>query len=142
MISFRGDAHKFYLRLQKKANKGIDPTQVKEIQELTDIQSFYETINTSTLRNIHYRVLKEKNGSGLIPILVTAVPWILFIFGTQVQAFFENDDSYLWLLFVFLYLIAVTISVSIHFRERSWATVHSKIIEDIVQKREGLVTNQ
>ncbi|MFC0558479.1 hypothetical protein ACFFH4_05390 [Halalkalibacter alkalisediminis] len=41
----------------------------------------------------------------------------------------------MWVIFVLLYLFAVTISVSIHFRERSWATVHSRIIEDIFRKR-------
>jgi hypothetical protein len=135
MISFRGDAHKFYLKLKKEARKGKNSEQLKQVRELSDIQTFYESIDTSTLRNIHCWILKEKSGSGLIPILVTAVPWVLFIFGKQIQTFFENDNGYLWLVFVFIYLLSVTISVSIHFRERSWATVHSKIIEDIIDHR-------
>ncbi|MDT8861415.1 hypothetical protein N0O92_14435 [Alkalihalobacillus sp. MEB130] len=137
MLSFRGDAHKFYLKLKKKSGKGIQPEQLKELQELKEIRTFYESIDSTMLGNIHYWILKEKNGSGLIPILVTAIPWILFIFGNQVQEFFENDDGYLWLVFVFVYLLAVTFSVSVHFRERSWATVHSRIIEDIIEQREN-----
>jgi hypothetical protein len=136
MVSFRGDAHKFYLKIKKKYQKGFKPEESKELQELKEIRHFYQVIETRTLGNIHYWILKEKSGSGLIPILVTAIPWVLFIFGNQVQEFFKNDDGYLWLLFVFIYLTAVTISVSIHFRERSWATVHSKIIEDIIEERE------
>ncbi|GAE24383.1 hypothetical protein JCM9140_301 [Halalkalibacter wakoensis JCM 9140] len=136
MVSFRGDAHKFYLKIKNKVGKGLEPEQVKELQELKEIRHFYKSIDTDTLGNIHFWILKEKNGSGLIPILVTAVPWVLFIFGNQVQEFFENDQGYLWLVFVFIYLIAVTISVSIHFREQSWATVHSRIIEDLLKKRQ------
>jgi hypothetical protein len=133
MVSFRGDAHKFYLKLKKEKKKGKELEQLKELKELREIRHFYRSLDTSTLWNIHNWILKEKNGSGLIPILVTAIPWVLFIFGNQVQEFFKNDEGYLWLLFVILYLTAVTISVNIHFREKAWATVHSRIIEDIIK---------
>lgn len=137
MLSFRGDAHKFYLKLRRKSKKGQSIHQLKEVQELKEMYQFYQTFDITTLENIHYRIIKEKSGSGLIPILVTAIPWVLFIFSNQIQEFFEHDDSYLWLIFVFIYLSAVTFSVSIHFRERAWATVHSQMINDIIQEKQG-----
>ncbi|WP_088104907.1 hypothetical protein [Halalkalibacter urbisdiaboli] len=135
MVSFRGDAHKFYLKLKKNSGKGLKLTELKEIQELKEMYQFYQALDPLTLENIHYRMLKEKNGSGLIPILVTAVPWVLFIFSNKIQEFFEKDTNYLWLLFVFIYLSAVTISVGIHFREKAWATVHSRMIENIIDDK-------
>ncbi|MFC0558478.1 hypothetical protein [Halalkalibacter alkalisediminis] len=54
MVSFRGDAHKFYLKLKKEAAKGLNSEKLREIQELKEIKNFYETIDTSTLENIHH----------------------------------------------------------------------------------------
>jgi hypothetical protein len=135
MVSFRGDAHKFYLKLKKEADKGNKPHDNKEVQELKHIQNFYSSIDLMTLESVHYRILKERDATGIIPVLVTALPWIFFIFSKQIQAFFKDDGSYLWLLFVFIYLTAVSFSVYIHFKERSWATVHSRMIEDIIKRK-------
>ncbi|ARK30885.1 hypothetical protein [Halalkalibacter krulwichiae] len=138
MFSLRGDAHKFYLKLKKEAERGIDISKKKEIQELDQIRRFYKGIDTTLLININYWIRKEKSGSGLIPILITAIPWILFIFSKQVQAIFHHDDHYLWLVVVLLYIFAVTLSVVIHFKERAWATLHAQIIEDILTIRKQL----
>ncbi|ADU30499.1 hypothetical protein [Evansella cellulosilytica] len=134
MFSLRGDAHKFYLKLKKEVRKGRKISNLKEIQELKEIYKFYSPLDTLTLKNIHFRMTKEKTGSGLIPILVSTIPWILFIFSNQVQSFFENDDSYMWLLFVGIYILGVTFSVAVHFREKAWATVHMQMIEEVINE--------
>ncbi|MFA9556885.1 hypothetical protein ACERII_06260 [Evansella sp. AB-rgal1] len=135
MISFRGDAHKFYLKIRRNHTEGNNLQELKELQEIKDIRFFYRSLTTTTLENIHYRIIKEKNGSGLIPILVTTVPWILFIFSKQLHSYFDAASNYVWITFAIAFLIAIFISVYIHFKERAWATVHSRIIEDIISER-------
>lgn len=134
MFSFRGDAHKLYLKLKKEKNS---LEHNKYLTEIAEIQDFYMEIDSSILEKIQYRMIKEKNGSGIIPILVSSGPWFLLLFSNQIQTFLFKDGSYLWLFFSFIYVLVLTISVMVHFHEKSWAAVHTEIIEDILKKREG-----
>jgi hypothetical protein len=81
-------------------------------------------------------MLKEKKGSGIIPILVSSIPWLLLLFSKQLQDYLFQEGSILWIVFVILYIIIITISVILHFRENSWASVHIEIIQDILRDRE------
>ncbi|MFC4320471.1 hypothetical protein [Litchfieldia salsa] len=133
MISFRGDAHKLYLKLKQTP---ID--QMKEIKVITEIkefQDYYKNLDSSILKIIYYRMIKEKNGSGIIPIFVTSVPWFFFLFSKQLQQILFKEGSFLWVLFSFIYLFTLTVSVIIHFREKAWAAVHIEIIQDILKTR-------
>jgi hypothetical protein len=131
MFSLRGDAHKIYLKLKKASNIKF----IKEIKEIEEIQKFYHSIDSDTLRKIYFCMLKEKNGSGMIPILVASCPWLLLIFSKQLQGFLFKEGSLLWLFFLFLYILVLTGSVILHFHEKSWAFVHTEIIQEILQER-------
>lgn len=133
--SFRGDAWKFYLKLKKTTQSGKEINHLQEISELEEIYQFYNHLDSHLLRKIRYRMLKEKKGSGMIPIFVTAIPWLLFIFSKQLQGFLFKDGGYLWLIFGLVYLTILISSVIIHFRENAWANVHTEIIEDILSIR-------
>jgi hypothetical protein len=134
-LAFRGDAHKLYIKLSK-ANKQDEPLrQVKELTEIQEIRAFYQTIETATLQLIYYRMIKEKQGSGIIPIFVTSIPWFFFLFSKQLQEFLFKEGSLLFLLFGIFYMVTLTISVIVHFRENAWAAVHIEIIQDIVDER-------
>lgn len=134
-MAFRGDAHKLYIKLTK-ANKQDKPLRhVKELTEIQDIRAFYQTIETETLQLIYYRMTKEKQGSGIIPIFVTSIPWFFFLFSKQLQEFLFKEGRLLFLLFGIFYMVTLTISVIIHFRENAWAAVHIEIIQDIVDER-------
>lgn len=135
MISFRGDAWKFYLKLKETNKTGNDVNELKELTELQEIENFYERFNDATLIKIRYRMLKELKGSGIIPIFVTTIPWLLFIFSKQLQALLFNDGSKLWLAFVLVYVTMLFFSVIVHFREQAWANVHKEMIEDILDRR-------
>lgn len=135
MFSLRGDAHKLYLKLKKKAKEDSRLETNKELKEINDIQQFYEMTESSILKKIYYRMLKEKNGSGIVPIFVTAIPWFLFLFSKQLEHLLFHDGSYLWLFFGLVYLSVLTLSVTIHFREKAWASVHLEMIKDIIKKR-------
>lgn len=134
-LAFRGDAHKLYIKLSKsnKADKSL--RQVNELAEVQEIQAFYQTIETATLQLIYYRMIKEKQGSGIIPIFVTSIPWFFFLFSKQLQEFLFKEGSFLFLLFGIFYMVTLTISVIVHFRENAWAAVHIEIIQDIVDER-------
>lgn len=134
-MSFRGDAHKFYLKLKRMENKDDSLKQTKELSEIARIQSFYKSIETNTLRLIYYRMVKEKNGSGIVPIFVTTVPWFFFLFSKQLQEFLFQEGRSLWIFFSILYILTLFISVIIHFREKAWAAVHIEIIQDIFKTR-------
>jgi len=135
LISFRGDAHKIYLRLKKNINHDSTFHHVKEMVEVRYIKSFYEKIDSNTLQIIHYRMLKEQNGSGIIPILITAIPWFLFLFASQLQKFLFGKGYLYLILFSIIYFALLFFSVILHFREKAWASFHIQMISDILEER-------
>lgn len=130
MFSLRGDAHKVYLQLKQN---GVH--QAKFLNEIKEIKDFYESIDCNTLTLIYYRMIKERNASGIIPLFVSAIPWLLFLFATQLQKFLFHEGSKLWAIFGFVYLLILIISVLLHFREKAWAAFHIAIIQDILKER-------
>ncbi|WP_068672211.1 hypothetical protein [Oceanobacillus sp. Castelsardo] len=139
MFNLRGDAHKIYYHIRKT------PHQIREIKylkEIEEIRTFYQSVETDVLKLIHYRMIKEKNGSGMIPIFVTAIPWLLFLFSTHLEDFLFKDGSMLWLFFSFIYLLFLAISVILHFRESAWAATHIEIIQDIIKDRNEKVFSE
>ncbi|RFU61268.1 hypothetical protein D0466_18820 [Peribacillus glennii] len=134
MFSFRGDAHKIYQKL-RKLNKEHSIASVKQIKEIEEIQNFYLSIDSITLNKIYFSMIKEKNGSGMIPLLISAGPWLFLMFSQQLQEFLFKDGSLLWVIFVSTYISILTVSVILHFREKSWASVHIEIIQKILHER-------
>lgn len=135
MFSFRGDAHKVYLRLNKAINNGESTKHMREYIEIEEVQRLYQSLDTSMLQLINYRMIKEKNGSGIIPIFVSSVPWLLFLFSKPLMDFLFKDGSILWAIFGVTYLMLLTLSVILHFREKAWAAFHMEIIQDILKER-------
>lgn len=136
MRTLRGDAHKIYLKL-RDASDGKQPLQqTANLNEIAEIKQLYETIDSKTLKLIFYRMIKEKNGSGIVPIFVSSIPWFLFMFSTQIQEFLFQEGRFLWLfIFCFVYFSVLIMSVILHFRERAWAAAHIEIIQDILAVR-------
>ncbi|MGV3466357.1 MAG: hypothetical protein ACO1OT_13820 [Heyndrickxia sp.] len=130
MFSLRGDAHKIYLQLKQN---GV--SKAKFLNEVKEVKDFYKSIDSDTLTLIYYRMIKERNASGIIPLFVSSIPWLLFLFATQLQKFLFQDGSKLWAIFGLLYLLILVISVLLHFREKAWAAFHMAIIEDILKDR-------
>uniref|UniRef100_A0A942YCR7 Uncharacterized protein n=1 Tax=Neobacillus citreus TaxID=2833578 RepID=A0A942YCR7_9BACI len=135
MFSFRGDAHKIYLKLKRALNNEQSFKSVREIDQIEQIQNFYISIDSPTLKKIYLCMIKEKNGSGIIPILVSSGPWLLLLFSEQLQKFLFKEGSVLWIYFAFAYIFILTMSVILHFHEKSWASVHIEIIQEILQER-------
>ncbi|MFD1777680.1 hypothetical protein ACFSFW_03300 [Fredinandcohnia salidurans] len=135
LISFRGDAHKIYLRLKKNIEHDSTFQHVKDMEEVRGIKSFYEKIDSHTLQIIYYRMLKEQNGSGIIPILITAIPWFLFLFASQLQKFLFGKGYLYLILFSIIYFALLFFSVILHFREKAWASFHIQMICDILEER-------
>lgn len=132
-MSFRGDAHKLYLKLNKIHSKEF--MQTRELAEVQEIRSFYRTVSTDLLKLVYYRMIKEKNGSGIIPIFVTAIPWFIFLFSSKLQEFLFQEGGFLWLPFSIIYMFVLIISVVLHFREKAWAGLHIEIIQDVIEER-------
>ncbi|MEH7436939.1 hypothetical protein V7182_05540 [Neobacillus drentensis] len=101
---------------------------MKELKEIESIQKFYSSLDSEQLQLIYYRMIKEKNGSGIIPIFVSSFPWLLFLFSKPLMDFLFKDGSMLWALFGFGYLLILIGSVILHFREKAWASFHLEII--------------
>ncbi|MDQ0200355.1 hypothetical protein [Neobacillus ginsengisoli] len=135
MFSLRGDAHKIFLKLEKALHKEQSIKHIKEFKEIEKVKSLYQSIDSDTLKLIYYRMVKEKNGSGIIPIFVSSIPWLIFMFSNQLSKFLFKEGSRLWLVFSFVYIVALTISVVLHFREKAWAAFHIEIIQDILYER-------
>src|SRR5699024_8025624 len=134
MFSFRGDAHKIYLELRNQS----DVMHHEDIQETEKIKAYYETLDSEVLQLVYYRMIKEQSGMGIIPIFVTAVPWLLFLFSDKVQKVLFNNGGFLWAIFIFIYLVVLTVSTLFHFKEKAWAAFHIEIIKDILDKRSDI----
>lgn len=135
MFSLRGDAHKIFLQLKKNSTGDPSFKNIKRLSEIAEIQNFYITIDTETLKRIYYCMIKEKNGSGIIPILVSSIPWLLLLFAEQLQKFLFKDGHLPWVIFVIIYMLILMFSVLLHFHEKSWASVHTEIIQEILNER-------
>ncbi|APC47947.1 hypothetical protein [Virgibacillus halodenitrificans] len=128
MFSFRGDAHKIYLQLKNQNSKTH-----KDISETAEIKAYYESLDRETLQLIYYRMIKEQNGTGIIPIYVSAIPWLLFLFSGKVEEILFGNGNLLWVSFASVYMILLTLSVLFHFKEKAWAAFHLEIIKDILE---------
>lgn len=137
MFSLKGDAHKVFLRLKRTLRNGDTIKEMQEYKEIEEIQTLYRSLDSSTLQLIHYRMIKEYNGSGIIPILVSSAPWLLLLFSKQLSTFLFKNGNWLWAGFCIVYLFGLAISVIIHFREKAWAAFHMEIIQDILKERKG-----
>lgn len=136
MLSFRGDVHKFYLKLKRTLQKNKSIHDLSEIKEINEIRQFYLKLSIPELMNIRYRMIKEQNGSGMIPIFFASIPWVGFVFSKQLQSFLFKDGTYLWAWFITIYGLILTASFIIHYREKAWASVHVEIIEDTLRVKE------
>lgn len=141
MFSLRGDAHKIYLKLKKASQNEQSFQSVNALKEMEDIIHFYHSIDSDTLKKIYLCMIKENNGSGIIPLLVSSGPWLFLLFSKQLQDFLFKDGSMLWVFFVFIYLSILIASVILHFHEKSWASVHIEIIQEILQERKEHLGN-
>src|SRR5690625_2367074 len=92
MFSFRGDTHKVYLKLRNQT----EVKQNKDIQETAKIKAYYETHASKTLQLVYYRMIKEQSGMGIIPIFVTAIPWLLFLFSEKIQHVLFDNGGMIW----------------------------------------------
>ena len=137
MFSTKGDAHKVFLRLKRTFHNGDSIKDMKEYKEIEEIQSLYRSLDSNTLQLIHYRMIKEYNGSGIIPILVSSAPWLLLLFSKQLSTYLFHEGKWLWAVFSIVYIIALAASVIIHFREKAWAAFHMEIIQDILKERKN-----
>lgn len=135
MFSLRGDAHKIFLQLKRTVQNGESIKNLKEFIELEEIQKLYQLLDSPTLKLIYYRMIKEKNGSGIIPIFVSSVPWLFFLFSEPLMKFLFKEGRFLWIFFGVFYLLLLALSVILHFREKAWAAFHMEIIQDILKKR-------
>src|SRR5699024_10724997 len=131
MFSFRGNAHKVYLKLRNQT----EVKQNKDIQETAKINANYETHASKSLQLFYYRMIKEQSGKGIIPIFVTAISLLLFLFSEKIQHVLFDNGGMIWAIFILVYLIALTISTVFHFKERAWAAFHIEIIKDILDSR-------
>ncbi|MFT4415258.1 hypothetical protein ACLM5H_15460 [Fredinandcohnia humi] len=138
MFSLRGDAHKIYVQLKNAVANDQTLQQIKALEEVHNIQCFYKSIETNNLKIIYYRMLKEKNGSGIILIFVTAVPWFLFLFSSKLEKFLFEEGSLHWLAFGIIYISILFISVILQFREKAWTSFHVEIIKDILDERKEI----
>lgn len=132
MSFFRGDAHKIYRRLKK------NPETIREskyLKELEEVREFYKSIESDVLQLIYYRLIKETNGSGMIPIFVSSIPFLFLIFSQHLQEILFLEGTRNWMIFIVCYITGITFALFLHFREKAWASSHIEIIQDILDER-------
>lgn len=102
---------------------------------MKEVRDFYQSIESELLRLIFYRLIKEKNGSGMIPVYVSSIPFLFLIFSNNLQELLFAQGSKYWLIFILIYIGGITFSLFLHFREKAWAASHIEIIQDILTAR-------
>jgi hypothetical protein len=83
VFSLKGDAHKIYLQIKGTLQMGQSIHSLNDFKEIEAIQGLYQSLDSPALKLVYYRMVKEKNGSGIIPILVTSIPWLCFYFRSR-----------------------------------------------------------
>ncbi|HET7578668.1 MAG TPA: hypothetical protein VFK33_05230 [Bacillales bacterium] len=136
MFSLRGDVHKFYLKLKKVFNRQHSVEDLKELDEMADIQAFYRGLPAAQLKQIRYRMLKEQNGNGMIPLLVSSMPWLAFIFSQELRNWL-NKNILLLLGFLIAYTFFIAFGSVLHYREKAWASVHIEILNDLLEEKQN-----
>jgi hypothetical protein len=135
MFSLRGDIHKFYLKLKKVSRGAGTLPELKELNEIEEMQQFYRGLPSPLLKQIRLRMMKEQKGNGIIPIIVSSAPWLAFIFSQELRHFLNKSIHFIaW--FIILYSFLMTLFLIIHYSEKAWAVVHVEIIEDLLESRE------
>ncbi|MFV8830031.1 hypothetical protein [Alkalihalobacterium sp. APHAB7] len=139
MEQFRGDAHKFYKKIKKATDQQYEVKDIREIDEIYSIQKFYETLPVNELKMIHYRMVKEQNGSGTFPLLISILPWLGLIFSKQIQ---ETAEGNLFFIFIFLtfFTCFAIVFILLHYREQAWASLHTEILKDLIERNENKPT--
>ncbi|WP_342580837.1 hypothetical protein [Ureibacillus sp. FSL W7-1570] len=132
MSFFRGDAHKIYMQLRKNRDSIRDSKYLKELYE---VRKFYESLDRDVLQLIYYRLIKEKNGSGMIPIFVSSIPFLFLIFSQHLQKILFQEGTRNWMIFIVCYITGITAALFFHFRENAWASSHIEMIKDILEER-------
>ncbi|MFC5542515.1 MAG: hypothetical protein C0P75_011570 [Bacilli bacterium] len=132
MSFFRGDAHKIYMQLRKNRDSIHDSKYLKELYE---VRKFYESLDRDVLQLIYYRLIKEKNGSGMIPIFVSSIPFLFLIFSQHLQKILFQEGTRNWMIFIVCYITGITAALFFHFRENAWASSHIEMIKDILEER-------
>ncbi|OEF98808.1 hypothetical protein BHF71_10870 [Vulcanibacillus modesticaldus] len=135
MHLFRGDVHKFYLKLRKTIQDKGSLELLNELKEIDEIRQFYQQLSISELVNIRYRMLKEQNAIGMIPLLFASIPWLGLIFSKQLQYLLFNNGDFLWAWFIIIYGIILMFAFVYHYREKAWSAVHIDIVEDIINEK-------
>lgn len=135
MFTLRGDVHKFYLKLKKAIRHGESIHEIDEIIEVNELQQFYHRLSNPSLQKIRYRMIKEQKGNGMVPLLVTALPWLAFLLSKQLQSLFSKGALIIFG-FLVIYTFTITFSTVLHYREKAWAHVHIEIIDDILKERD------
>ncbi|WP_096199139.1 hypothetical protein [Bacillus sp. FJAT-45350] len=133
MFTLRGDVHRIYLKIRRAVHKKEPIAKLKMMHEIDNIKDFYNTLSEDELRLIRYRFIKEKNGAGTIPILVSTIPWLGLIFSKQIQGFAEKN-LHIIILALLIYTSITIASILVHYREQAWASVHHEIIENLLQE--------
>lgn len=128
-MAFRGDAHRLYEKVKHAVDNGTNIEDLPEIKEMQAIDQFYDGLSRQNLELIRYRMLKEKDGNGMIPLLISALPWLGFLLSKQPQTVLLKSYVYVFI-FLILYTVVTTVSVIIHYREKAWACVHIDMIDN------------
>jgi len=107
----------------------------KYLKELYEVRKFYESLDRDVLQLIYYRLIKEKNGSGMIPIFVSSIPFLFLIFSQHLQKILFQEGTRNWMIFIVCYITGITAALFFHFRENAWASSHIEMIKDILEER-------
>ncbi|HET7658474.1 MAG TPA: hypothetical protein VFK37_09295, partial [Bacillales bacterium] len=134
MISLRGDGHKLYLKLKRKVGCSESVEEMKEMAEMTEMEQFYRSLKIEILEKIRLRMIKEKNGNGIIPVLVTSLPWLAFIFSKELRDLLSRNAHFLFW-FLIVYTALISFGTIIHYREKAWAAVHLEMINGIIKDK-------
>lgn len=134
MLSLRGDGHKFYLKLKRVYARNHSVKAMRELAEIDEMQRFYRSLTREDLEKIRLRMLKEKSGNGMIPLLVSSLPWLAFIFSKELRTLLSRS-AHLFFWFLVIYTALIIFSSIIHYREKAWAIVHLETIDQIIKEK-------
>lgn len=129
MRLLNGDVDALYRALSRRSP--APGHALRELDDLRAMRRFYDSLSADDRRLLRARMKKEARGIGMIPVALSTLPLLTFVFARQLERQVALvQDRALWLLAA-AFVLGLA-ALYIHHRQRALATLHLTLLDDAI----------